>query len=332
MRAARIHRYGDPDVLVLDEVEPARCGPKDVRIEVHASSVNPVDFKIRQGVQRGVIRYRLPWTLGLDVAGIVREVGAQVTGFAVGDRVFSSPTHERPGCYADEVVIAASAVAKMPTSLDFAEAASIPLVGLTTWAALVDFARLREGDRVLVQAGSGGVGTFAVQFARALGAHVAATCSTRNVELVASLGAHQVIDYTREAYDEVFESPDVVYDTLGGDHTKRALQMLPRGGRLPSIVAGIPANTKRFGPTLGAVVSVLEMARLILWSRLRYGVRARNILRPSSGEKLAEIAAMVDAGQIRPVIDRTYPLDEIAEAHRYCETGRARGKVVIRVR
>lgn len=332
MRAARIHRYGPPEVFRVDEVAEPSCGPDDVLIDVHASSVNPVDFKIRQGMQRGAIRYRLPWTLGLDVAGEVKAVGDRVQRFKPGDRVYGSPTHRRPGCYAESTVIAQSQLAPMPTNLDFQQAASIPLVGLTTWAALVDFAKLQSGERVLIHAGAGGIGTFAIQLAKVLGAEVATTCSTRNLELVQRLGADRAIDYTEQQYDDVLADYDVAYDTLGGEHTLRSRRILRRGGRLPSIVAGVPAATKRYGPNLGVLVSLTQMIGLTLVSKLRYGIAARNILRPSDGGKLERITELIEAGKIEPVIDRVFPLEEIAEAHRYSETGRARGKIVIAVR
>ncbi len=332
MRAARIHSYGPPDVLKIDDVAPPSAGPNDVLIEVHASSVNPVDTKIRSGAQRGVIRYALPHTLGLDVSGVVTDVGANVTDFEVGDEVVSSPTHKRPGCYAEYVAIDARAVAKKAPSLSHHEAASIPLVALTAWQGLVDFGGVREGDKVFVQAGSGGVGSVAIQIAKHFGAYVATTCSTRNAELVTSLGADEVIDYTNADYSEVLSDYDIVVDNLGYEHLPKARGVLKRGGRLAMNVGGIPGATKKYGPNLGAVAAIGGAVRFIVASRLFYGVRARNVLRPSDGGRLAQIMALCEEGAIRPTIDSVVPLDRIAEAHAKSETGRARGKIVVAVK
>lgn len=332
MRAARIHAYGPPEVLVIDDVPEPVAGPRDVLIEVHASSVNPVDTKIRSGGQRGVIRYSLPHTLGLDVSGVVKAVGDRVTEFEVGDEVVSSPTHRRPGCYADYVAIDASAVAKKAPSLSHTDAASLPLVALTAWQGLVDFGGVKEGDRVFVQAGSGGVGSVAIQIAKHFGAHVATTCSTRNVELVESIGADQIIDYTKEDYAAVLSDIDIVVDNLGYEHLPKARAILKRGGCLAMNVGGIPAATKAYGPNLGAVVALSNVVGFTVASRLFHGVRAKSVLRPSDGGRLAKIMALCEEGAIRPVVDSILPLEEIVDAHRRSETGRARGKIVIGVR
>ncbi|MCB9588954.1 MAG: NADP-dependent oxidoreductase [Polyangiaceae bacterium] len=332
MLAARIHTYGPPSVLQVENTTEPTCGPRDVLIEVHASSVNPVDFKIRGGYQRGVIRYRLPWTLGLDVSGVVVEVGAKVKRFRVGDEVVSSPTHRRQGCYAEYVAIDEAMVAKKAARITHAEAASLPLVALTAWEALFGFGRLEPGQKVFVQAGAGGVGSVAIQLARHFGAaEVAATCSTRNVELVESLGATRVVDYTKEEYDEVLRDYDIVLDALGGEHKERAFKVLKKGGALASIVAGIPTATEKYGPNLGVLVAGVQMLGFSLRARLK-GKRAANLMRKSDGELLGRIMNLVEDGSVKPLIDRTYPLEEIVEAHRYAETGRARGKVVIQVR
>lgn len=330
--AARIHGYGDPSVFTVEPVSRPPLGPRDVRIAVHASSVNPVDFKIRAGGQRGVIWLTFPHVLGMDVSGVVVEVGARVNDFAPGDEVFSSPSHRRMGCYAEEVVVRADEVAKKPASLTHAEAAALPLVGLTAWDALVGAAKLRAGQSVLVQAGAGGVGHVAIQLAKHLGARVFATCSQRNVEWVRSLGADVVIDYGREDYREVARGCDVVLDSLGGEHLDGAIATVRRGGRVVCITPGLPEYTERCGPALGLVAFGGNMAQRILSARLSRGVSVQLVTRAASGGNLAELARLVDEGALRPVIDRVYPLAEVAEAHRYLETGRARGKVVLEVR
>ncbi len=331
MRAARLHAYGSPDVLSVDEVPRPTAGPKDVLVEVRAASVNPVDTKIRKGGQRAVIRLDLPAITGLDVSGVVVEVGAEVTGYAPGDAVFCSPTHRRPGTCAEYVAIDHRAVAPKPASLSHREAASLPLVALTAYEALVRHAKLAKGETVFIQAGSGGVGTIAIQLAKHLGATVVTTCSARNTELVESLGADRVIDYRSERYDAVLSDVDVVLDALGGDDEARALAVLRRGGRLVSLNTDLPQCSAKYGPYGGVVVALGRMAAIKLRARLGYGVRLSHALRPVDGEMLAEIGRLVEAGAIRPVIDRVFALDQIAEAHRYLETGRARGKVVIAI-
>jgi len=332
MRAARIHRYGDASELVVEEAPPPACGPDDVRVAVHATSVNPVDAKIRKGGQRAVIRPRFPATLGMDLSGVVTEVGARVSGVTVGDEVFASPSHRRMGCYAEEVVVRADEVAPKPRRLSHEEAASLPLVGLTAWDVLVSSLRVAPGQRLLITAGSGGVGTIAIQLAKHLGAdEVLATCSAGNAALVRSLGADVAIDYRAQRFEEVARGVDAVLEAVGGDDIERALATVRRGGRVAIITAGLPDFTARLGPALGLVRMALRLVSLRTRAALA-GRSLRLVTRTPSGANLRKLGELVDAGAIRPVIDRVFPLDEIAEAHRYLETGRARGKVVIAVR
>ncbi len=331
MRAARIHEYGAPELLKVEDVERPQPGPKDVLVRVLASSVNPVDFKIRGGHQRAVIRLRFPWILGMDLSGVVESVGAKVTQFSPGDEVFSSPSHFRMGCYAEYVAVREDELARKPASLDHLQAASIPLVGLTAYQALMNSAQLRAGERVLIQAGSGGVGTFAIQLAKHVGAHVITTCSERNHELVRALGADEVIDYHKTPFEEAAGKVDVVMDTIGGDHLDRALKILKPGGRLLSITPRMPDFTKKYGPALGLVMLGFRIASL--WLRARFsGGKMSVVTRSPSGAELQKIAALIEEGAIKPAIDKVFPLEKIVEAHRYMETGRARGKVVIDLR
>ncbi len=328
MKAIRLHRYGGPDELVLEEVPSPRCGPHDVKLEVRAAGVNPVDFKFRDGSQRAIVWLRFPWTLGMDVSGVVREVGAKVKGFAVGDAVFSSPSHRRMGCYAEEVVVRASEVAPKPAALSHVEAAGFPLVALTAWEALVRTANLRTGERVLIQAGAGGVGTIAIQLARHLGARVLATCSARNVELVRSLGATP-IDYATEDYRAVARGCDVVLDTLGGEHLQGAVETVREGGRVVTVTPGLPEYTQRHGPVRGLLRFGLSFAAVVGRARLERGVSVWLATRRADGRLLAELARLAEQGVLRPVVDRTFPLARAADAHRYLETGHARGKVLL---
>ena len=332
MKAARIHAYGGPEVFRVEDAPDPVPGPDDVLIEVHASSVNPIDTKIRNGTFRLALRYRLPRILGLDVSGVVRSVGANVTRWKPGDEVWSSPGPKPEGTYAELTCLPAADLGRKPSNLSHQEAASLPLVALTAWQALVDRANVQPGERVLVQAGSGGVGSVAIQIAKHLGAWVAATCSGRNVELVASLGADRVIDYTQEAFEEVLSDLDVVLDTLGPDAMKRARKALKRRGRLVGVTPDLPSKVKRYGPLLGLAATGVTIVSHKVGARCGPGVRSSFVTRRPDGAQLDLLAGLCEAGAIRPLIDRVLPLDAIAEAHAYSETGRARGKIVIAVR
>ncbi len=328
MKAATIHRYGDPDVFQIDEIDPPAVGPHDVLIDVRAAGINPVDSKIRRGGQRAVARYKLPAVLGLDVSGVVAAVGARVTKFVVGDEVFGSPSHRRQGTYAEQVAIDETHLAPKPARISHVEAASLPLVGLTAWQCLVGVAELSAGDKVLIQAGAGGVGSFAIQLARHLGAEVATTCSERNADFVRRLGATVVIDHARERFDEVLADYDVVLESMGGVDLQRAPRVLRRGGKLVYITTGLADYGERYGPMLGAAIVVGRIAWRWLSSRVR-GKPASVVVREPNGEQLARIGDLVDRGAITPIVEQTFPLERIADAHRALDTGRTRGKIVI---
>lgn len=332
VRAARIHAYGDAEELRVEDIEPPSVGPRDLLIEVHASSVNPVDTKIRAGYQRAVVRKRLPAVLGMDVSGVVVEVGAEVSRFKVGDAVWSSPTHRRQGSYAELIAVDERECALKPETLSHHEAASMPLVALTAWDCLVTAGRVRPGQHVLIHAGAGGVGTIAIQLAKHLGAEVSTTCSAANTELVTDLGANRAIDYRVERFEEVLSGLDLVLESLGGDSYWRSLKVLRRGGILTTINTGLPAAVTRYGAYLGVAAVALKLGGAKLASRVRYGVKTAVVVRAASGDNLARIGALVDEGAIRPVIAEVMPLDRIAEAHRANESGRTRGKIVIALR
>ena len=331
MRAVLVHDYGDPSVMSLADVDEPITGPHDLRIAVHGTSVNPVDAKIRSGAQRSVIRLQMPAVLGMDVSGVVLEVGSQVTDFVVGDEVFASPSHKRMGCYAEQVVVRANECALKPTSLTHLEATGIPLVGLTAWDALVDTCSVQPGQRVLIQAGSGGVGSFAVQLAKHLGAEVYATCSGRNVELVRSLGADHVIDY-RSKSSTKWRRP------------RRCARLFRRRAPRPRC-SHCPAWRRRRRPSRRTSRS--SRANTDLGSDSRYSPQhfARQIVvartprcfDPSRDpqtqrRKSRPDRALIDDGEIRPVIDQVIPLEEVTRAHGHLETVRARGKVILQVR
>jgi alcohol dehydrogenase len=331
VKAVRIHQYGDPEVLCVEEVARPEPGPRDVLVKVHATAVNPVDWKIRGGGQRTVIRYRLPWILGLDVSGVVQAVGADVTRFSVGDEVWSSPIHTRPGCYAEYVCIDERQVARKPSNIDHQQAASMPLVGLTAYQCIIDKGKLQAGQRVLIHAGAGGVGSFAIQLAKHLGAHVITTCSARNADFVRELGADEVVDYNEQRFEEVLSPVDLVLDSLGEKAFSANVKVLRRGGRLSNITIDLPSHVKRYGRWLSLLTVAWAFVWIHLWPFLRKGVISRHIIKQCDGEQLQRIAELVEAGAIKPVIDRVLPLDEIQQAHRHSELGHARGKIVLRV-
>jgi NADPH:quinone reductase-like Zn-dependent oxidoreductase len=328
MKAATIRAYGGPEVLRVEELPNPALRPNDVLVAVRAAGVNPVDCKIRSGAQRAFVRHRMPAVLGLDVSGVVVETGTRVTTFAPGDEVFGSPTHARQGTYAELVAIDAAELARKPAKLDHVEAASLPLVGETAWQCLVTRANVLAGEQVFVQAGAGGVGTFAIQLAKHLGAEVATTCSAANAEFVERLGADVIVDHRRERFEDVLAGYDVALESIGGADLARARAVLRRGGRLVYITSGIVPRASRFGPYLGAAVVVGDMLGFALSTRLR-GKRASFVVRRPSGATLARIAELVDRGAIRPIVERTFPLERIADAHRALETGRTRGKIVV---
>ena len=329
MRAVRIHRYGGPEELRLDEVPRPTPRPRDLIVRVHAASVNPVDAKLRGGGQRALMHYRLPWILGLDFSGEVVEVGEAVEGYRPGDAVFGYPTHRRPGSYADFIAVDEREVAPKPSSLTHIEAAGIPLVSLTAHTALVRKGRLEAGGKVLIHAGAGGVGSMAIQLAKALGATVATTCSARNLELVRSLGADHAIDYETEAFDERLSDYDLVVDTIGSETRERSFRVLRRGGRLCTLIGGFPELTEKYGVALGAIVASAELVSLSIRGPLVHGVWVHHVIGWPNGEVLREVGELVEAGTIEPLIDSVLPLEEIVEAHRRIESHRSRGKIIL---
>lgn len=329
MKAFFIDRYGKQNGAIGDLPEPA-MGIHDVLIQVHATSVNPLDAKIRTGEFKLILPYALPLVLGNDLAGVVVGVGSAVTHFKPGDEVYARPPEDRIGTFAQRIAVNENALALKPANLGMAEAASVPLVALTAWQALVEIAQVKEGQKVLIHAGSGGVGTLAIQLARHLGAVVATTTSTANVEWVKALGADVVIDYTQQDFADVLHGYDVVLNSLGTDVLEKSLKVLKPGGQLISI-SGPP--TPQFAQARG-LAWPLKLVMRLLSSRIRrkarkHGVSYQFLFMQASGAQLTEITALIEAGVIRPVVDRSFPFESTAEALRYVEQGRAKGKVTI---
>jgi len=306
MLAVRIHQYGKRDTLSLDDIPVPAIGPDEVLVKVVAASVNPVDWKVREGYLAQMIPHALPLTLGWDVSGVIVAVGSAVSGWQPGDAVFSRPDLARNGTYAEFVAIRAIECARKPRTVSHAAAASLPLAGITAWETLVDNAAIRPGQRVLVHAGSGGVGSLAIQVARDQGATVIATTSARNRALVESLGAHQVIDYTSTRFTDVVEPVDVVFDTLGGQVQEDSWQVLKPGGVLVSIISPPDADKAK-----------------------AHGVRGAFVFIGPNAPVLERLAAMVDGGRLRPIVGAEFGLRDVARAHALSESGRAVGKIVL---
>ncbi|WP_426398896.1 NADP-dependent oxidoreductase [Ralstonia sp. R-29] len=333
MKAFIVDRYGSKTGLRFGEVPIPEPREDEVLVQVHAAGVNLLDSKVTSGEFKLLLPYRLPFVMGHDVAGVVVKVGAQVRQFKVGDEVYSRPDDFRIGAFAEYIAIRESSLALKPKALSMEEAASIPLVGLTAWQALVEKAKLKKGQRVFIQAGSGGVGTFAIQLAKHLGATVATTTSTANVGLVKSLGADVVIDYKKQDFENVLHDYDVVLNSQDGKTLSKSLRVLKGGGKLISI-SGPP--DPEFGREIGAPWFVRLVMRMfsagIRRKAQRRGINFSFLFMKAAGNQLREITRLIDAGNIRPVVDRVFPFESTNEAMAYVETGRAKGKVVVKIK
>jgi len=333
MKAFIIDRYGSNDVVRACEMPDPELRDDDVMIQIHAASVNPLDLKIRDGKMKLILPYRLPLILGNDLAGVVVRVGSRVRRFKSGDEVYARTDTNRIGAFAEIISIKEDTVANKPRELTMEEAASIPLVGLTAWQVLVERANLKRGQKVLIHAGSGGVGTFAIQLAKHLGAIVATTTSTANLDWVKRLGADIVIDYKKEDFENILHDYDVVLATLGGETLEKSLRVLKPGGKLISLI-GPPDSD--FAKDIG-LTWILRLAMRLLSYRTRKSAKRHHVsysflfMRPS-GDQLREIGSLIDSGIIRPVVDRVFPFESTKEAMAYVEKGGAKGKVIVKVR
>ncbi len=333
MKAYILDAYGKGNRLRLGDRPDPVVGPDDVLVEIHAAALNVIDSKIRNGEFKLILPYKPPFVLGADFAGIVRQVGANVTRFAVGDAVYGSPRQGRIGTFAERIAVDQADVALKPVNLSMEEAASIPLVGLTAWQVLVERAKLKRGQKVLIHAGSGGVGTFAIQLAKHLGLHVATTAGTSNLDLVRDLGADTVVDYKTQDFAELVSGYDVALNSLDGKTLAKSLDTLKPGGKLISISGPPdPAFARQQGLNWG-----LRLVMRLLSAGIRAKARRREIsysflFMQASGEQLATIATLIEGGEIRPVVDRVFPFAELNDAMAYIDTGRAKGKVVVSIR
>ena len=318
---------------MIGEVPDPAVGVHDVLIQVHATSVNPLDSKIKTGEFKMILPYAFPLVLGNDLAGVVVRTGSAVKRFKPGDEVYARPPEARIGTFAELIAVNENALALKPSNLDMAEAASVPLAVLTAWQALVETAQVKKGQKVLIHAGSGGVGTFAIQLAKHLGAFVATTTSTANVEWVKALGADVVIDYKQQDFATELHDFDVVLNSLGTDVLMESVEVLKPGGQLISL-SGPP--TAEFAQEQGLSWMLRQVMRLlssgIRRKARKHGVSYAFLFMRANGIQLQKITSLIEAGVIKPVIDRSFPFESTAEALRYVEQGRSKGKVTITIK
>ncbi len=331
MRAYVLRHYGGPEGAQLMDLPAPTPRPRDILVQVRAAGVNPVDFKFRQGIMRPIYRPTLPFILGNELAGEVTSVGSDVTRFRAGDRVFARVDKNRGGAFAEQVCVDEVYAALMPRELDFTAAAGVPLAGLTALQALRDELDLKAGQSVFISGGAGGVGTFAIQIAKWLGAHVTTTASTRGEALVRSMGADEVIDYTATDITQAGRRFDAGFDLIGGKTLDQMFAIMKPGSKIVSI-AGVPVPQtaiKDLGGDRVRAAMFWMISNGIRWRARRAGVNYRYLFMHESGGDLAKLAELIDAGTLKVTIDRTFPFDKIADAMAYVENGRAKGKVIV---
>lgn len=311
MKAVAIKQYGGKEQLKEIDIPKPTPKEKQVIVKLHATSINPIDWKLREGYLKAMMPFEFPIILGWDVAGIVEEVGGHVQDFKVGDRVFARPETTNRGTYAEYTIVDTHLLAKIPDNISFEEAACVPLAGLTAWQCLFDFGNIQKGDKVLIHAGAGGVGTFAIQLAKNVGAYVAATAGTHNVEFLKSLGADEVIDYKKQDFEKVLTEFDFVLDSLGGDNQEKSFTVLKEGGKLASIVSE-PNQEKA----------------------KQKNIKSGNVWLIPNGQQLEKIANLLEQNKLRVIIGHKFPFSEegIKEAHALSESHHAKGKIVIQIK
>jgi NADPH:quinone reductase-like Zn-dependent oxidoreductase len=308
MKAVRIHQYGNVDTLRYEDADEPMVRSDDVLIRVVGTSVNPIDWKVRQGHLKEIIPHRMPIVLGWDVSGVVAEIGAKVSKFKVGDCVYARPDAERDGTYAEFITVRETEIAMKPQTISHIEAGVLPLAGIAAWEAIVNVAKVSAGQRVLIHAASGGVGSIAAQLAKSRGAFVIGTSSAANRALVESLGVDEFIDYRAQHLPDVTSNIDVVFDTVGGQTQNESWSVMSRGGILVSIVSNPPEDEAK-----------------------KLGLRGAFVFIKPNAPALEEIAQLVDNGKIRPIVGAEFGLKEIKQAHGLSESGRAKGKIAIYV-
>lgn len=333
MKAYTINRYSREDKLQLVELPEPVVKENDVLIEVHSASINQLDVKLKDGEFKLLLPYKFPLILGHDVAGIVIKVGSKVSRYKVGDEVFARPADFRIGTFAEYIAIDEHDVALKPKNVSMEQAASIPLVALTVWQAFVEKANLKKGQKVFIQAGSGGVGTIAIQLAKHLGATVATTTSADNFELVKSLGADIVIDYKTQDFETILKEYDLVLNSQDEKTLEKSLRLVKSGGKVISI-SGPPdmAFAKEIGLSWLMKIAIFFLSRKVRSQAKKLGIDYSFLFMQANGKQLLEIGKLIEADVIRPVVDKVFPFEDINEAMSYVASGRAKGKVIVKVK
>ncbi|HDR6309948.1 TPA: NADP-dependent oxidoreductase [Bacillus cereus] len=332
MKAMIIDKYGKVPMRMA-EVPTPEINEYEVLAEIHAASINPIDFKIRDGKVKMLLKYEMPLILGNDFSGVIIKVGSKVTRFKVGDEIYARPRKNKIGTFAEYIAIHEDDIALKPKNLSFEEAASIPLVGLTSYQALHDIMHLQKGQKILIHAGSGGVGTFAIQLAKIMGATVSTTASEAGADLVKSLGADEIINYKTEKFEEILKDYDAVFDTIGGTTLEKSFDIIKSGGNIVS-VSGTP--NARFGKEFGSgffktLLFSLASRKLTALEKKHNAQYSFLFMKPS-GDQLRTIANYIEAGEIKPVIDRVFPFEDAQRAMEYSEAGRAKGKIIVKIK
>lgn len=332
MKAMIIDKYGKVPMR-MTELPTPEISEYEVLAEIHAASINPIDFKIRDGKVKMLLKYEMPLILGNDFSGVIVKVGAKVTRFRAGDEIYARPRKNKIGTFAEYIAIHEDDIALKPNNLSFEEAASIPLVGLTSYQALHDIMQLQKGQKILIHAGSGGVGTFAIQLAKIMGATVTTTASEAGANLVKSLGADEIINYKTEKFEDILKDYDAVFDTIGGTTLEKSFNIIKSGGNIVS-VSGMP--NARFGKEFGSgffktLLFSLASKKLTTLEKKHHAQYSFLFMKPS-GDQLRTIADYIEAGKIKPVIDRVFPFEDAQKAMEYSESGRAKGKIIVKIK
>lgn len=333
MKAYTIDHYSKSNKLQLTEVPQPVVKENEVLVQIHAASINQLDAKIRSGEFKMLLPYKFPLILGHDVAGVITKVGSKVGRFKVGDEVFARPVDFRIGTFAEYISISENDVALKPKNVSMEQAASFPLVALTVWQTFVEKAKLKKGQKVFIQAGSGGVGTIAIQLAKYLGATVATTTSADNFELVKSLGADIVIDYKTQDFEAILKDYDLVLNSQDAKTLEKSLRILKSGGKVISI-SGPPdtAFAKEVGLSWLMKTAIFFLSNKVRQQAKKLNVDYAFLFMQANGEQLSEIGKLIETGVIRPVVDSVFSFEQMNEAMSYVSSGRAKGKVIVKVK
>ncbi|MDA1739491.1 NADP-dependent oxidoreductase [Bacillus cereus] len=332
MKAMIIDKYGKVPMRMA-EVPIPEINEHEVLAEIYAASINPIDFKIRDGKVKMLLKYEMPLILGNDFAGVIIKVGSKVTRFKVGDEIYARPRKNKIGTFAEYIAIHEDDIALKPKNLSFEEAASIPLVSLTSYQALHDIMHLQKDQKILIHAGSGGVGTFAIQLAKIMGATVTTTASEAGANLVKSLGADEIINYKTEKFEDMLTNYDAVFDTIGGTTLEKSFNIIKSGGNIVS-VSGMPNAQfgKEFGSGFFKTLLFSLASKKLTALEKKHNARYSFLFMKPSGDQLRTIANYIEAGKIKPVIDRVFPFEDAQKAMEYSEAGRAKGKIIVKMK